>query len=238
MSLSRKHFLAASALGFSAAALSGSGAPAQAAPGGDPLHFHVMKPDEFDKAAMMQTLATSNPHKQVFHATPPLLIAGTVSLYIHMQNAMNAYEFSLGLGKLSTLGVLLGPSIVFALSDSVWTKYGFGTGLIGQILGLTATNTYYKAGSNLDPAVDPDDPKGLYQDFTAQAISKRNGKFFVCHNAMTAIAGLAASKNKANPNTVLADFEKNVLPGFLVVPAGVAALQQAQENGWKYFAVI
>ncbi len=45
-------------------------------------------------------------------------------------------------------------------------------------------------------------------------------------------------KINVDPKTALADWEKNVLPGFQIVPSGVAAVQQAQENGWKYFAII
>jgi len=55
---------------------------------------------------------------------------------------------------------------------------------------------------------------------------------------MTAVAMLVAMKTKSKTETVLADWEKNVLPGFQIVPAGVAAVQQAQENGWKLFSII
>ncbi len=170
MSLSRKRFISATALGVSAVAMTGSVASADAAAGGRaPIHFHVLKPNEYDQTLMMQKLTTSAAHKQVFQSTVPLIIGGWASLYIHMQNAMNAYEFSLGLGKLSTLGVLLGPSVGRAMNDTIWKKYGLGTGVLGEALGLTATNTYYTAASSLDPSANPDDPSGMYQDWTAQA---------------------------------------------------------------------
>ena len=240
MSVSRKDFLSTAAAGLSVAALAGTTAVATAADGDEraPIHFHILKPSEFDQSLMMQKLTASGDHKQVFQSVTPLIIGGWASLYIHMQNSINAYQFSLGLGKLLTLGVLIGPSIVLGLNDAMWIKYGFGTGVLGQAMGLSATNTYYKAASSLDPSASPDDPKGMYQDWTAQAVAKRGGQFFVCHNAMTAVAMLVAMKTKAKTETVLADWEKNLLPGFQMVPAGVAAVQQAQENGWKLFSII
>jgi hypothetical protein len=239
MSLSRKHFISSAAVGLSAAALaSGAGSAASADEGQAPIHFHILKSTEFDNGLMMQKLTAAGDHKQVFQSVTPLIIGGWASLYIHMQNSMNAYQFSLGLGKLLGLGVLIGPSIILALNDAMWKKYGIGTGVLGQAMGLSATNTYYTAVSNLDPSASPDDPKGMYQDWTAQAVLKRGGQFFVCHNAMTAVAMLVAMKIKSSTNTVLADWEKSLLPGFQMVPAGVAAMQQAQENGWKPFSII
>jgi hypothetical protein len=241
MSVSRKDFLSTAAAGLSVAALA-AGTPTLAAAADTderaPIHFHILKPTEFDGTLMLQKLTVAGQHKQVFQSVTPLIIGGWASLYIHMQNSMNAYEFSLGLGKLLTLGVLIGPSIVLGLNDAMWTKYGFGTGVLGQAMGLSATNTYYKAASSLDPSASPDDPKGMYQDWTAQAVAKRGGQFFVCHNAMTAVAMLVAMKVKSKTETVLAEWEKNVLPSFQMVPAGVAAVQQAQENGWKPFSII
>lgn len=237
MSLSRKNFISATAFGISAGAMTRAEVAADAAPR-DPIHFHVVRPSEFDSALMMQKLTVNAEHKQVFQSTVPLLVGGSASLYMHMQNSMNAYQFSLGLGSLATLGVLLGPSIVYGLNDSMWKKYGLGSGVVGQALGLAPTNVYYYATSKLDPSANPDDPSGMYQDWSAQAVLKRGGQFFVCHNAMSAVAMVVAAKVKSDTKTVLADWEKNVLPGFQMIPAGVAAVQQAQENGWKYFSII
>jgi hypothetical protein len=49
----------------------------------------------------------------------------------------------------------------------------------------------------------------------------------VCHNALTAVGGLIGPKAGIAPVAALADFMGNVLPGFQVVPAGVAATQPA-----------
>jgi intracellular sulfur oxidation DsrE/DsrF family protein len=234
--VSRKQFLATAALGVSATALSSEVAAGAAPPSRASIHFHVLKPSEFDNAAMQRILTQSNANKQVFQSVETGLVApGVASLYIHMQNALNAYEFSYGLGagSLAVLAVLIGPSIVFALNDSMWQKYQ-----IGSALKLDGTNTYYQADSNLDLSASPDDPAGIYQDWSAQALLKRGASFMVCHNATTAVAGMLAKGASVDPQTALADFQRNLLPGFLMVPAGVAAVQAAQSNGWKLFPII
>jgi hypothetical protein len=231
MSISRKQFVAAAAVGASVAAAAGTTSTARAA---SDLHFHVMTPSEWNRSRVMETLNAKAQSKQVFQSGSPLVIAGAASLYLHMQNALNAYEFSyaMGPGSLAVLGVLLGPSIVYALDDAMWSKYG-----LGSIFSLNATNTYYKA-SSLKRTSSPDDPDGIYQDWSAEAILKRGGAFMVCHNATMAIAGLVAQKNGTAPAATLGDFEKHVLPGFQMVPSGVAAIQLATTHGWHNFPVI
>jgi hypothetical protein len=236
MPVSRKMFLSTSAVAATAALLADDQRAIAAAPGAGGIHFHVLQPNEYDRASMMKTITTASPHKQVFQSVSPILITPTVaSVYLHMQNAMNGYQYSLGYGpgSLATLAVFIGPSIVFGLNDAMWKKYNIGTAL-----NLASTNTYYKATSNLDPSATPDDPNGMYQDWSAEAVLKRGGSFMVCHNATTAVAALFASKTGGTPQAVLAEFKQNMLPGFMLVPAGVTAVQLAQENGWKVYPII
>lgn len=234
MLLSRKHFVASAALSAAALATNAQAAESDGAERAN-VHFHVLKPDEYNYAAMMRTIGTANKNKQVFQASTINLVApGISSIYIHMQNSMNAFEFSYpkNVGTLATLAVLTAPAMILALNDAMWKKYTFGAAF-----NLAPTNIYYTATSNLDLAASPDDPKGIYQDWSAQAVQKRGGKFFVCHNATMAVAGMTAAKAGAAPADVLADFKANMLPGFDFVPAGVAAVQLAVEHGWGLFPV-
>lgn len=232
MPLSRKQFVTTAAAGASAAAFPSS-ASAQDEQR-TPVKFHVLKPSEFNHPLMMQTLSVKKPHKQVFQSANALaLVPGVAAMYIHMQNSMNAHEFSLGFGpgSLATLGVLMGPSIILGLADPMWTKYGFS-----DAFKVAHTNIYYKAGS-LRETGSPDDPDSIYQDWSAQAVLHRGGALMVCHNAMTFVASVMAGKSGQSPQAVLADFEAHVLPGFQVVPAGVAAVQLAQQHGFTLFAL-
>jgi intracellular sulfur oxidation DsrE/DsrF family protein len=191
---------------------------------------------------MMTRLRIRNPHKQVFLAVEesrPLqgffreAQLDARQLFNKMQLAMNAYEFSLGRrrGKLATLGVLIESCVILGLNDAMWRKYQ-----LGRRYNLASTNVYYYAKSNLDLRSSPDDPGGIYQDWSAQAVLKRGGSFMVCHNALAGLANAVAAGSGVAPQTALAEMSGNLMPGFLLVPAGVVAVQLAQEHGWKLFA--
>jgi intracellular sulfur oxidation DsrE/DsrF family protein len=255
MTISRKSFLRGSALAAAAVGLSKAAAAEEAktaaAPAAKPMamppptaiHFPVLKPTEFDSKKMMATLQQKKPHKFVFQSVNPhLIIPGLSSLYIHVQNALNAGEFSMGWGKgnVGSGAVLYGPSIIFALNDAMWAKYKIGaTYNLKDAAGNPETkNVYYPAQTNLSWDGDPGAGGNIYQDWSAEACIKRGSFFFVCHNAMTAFAGLTAMNMGLDPAATLAEWKANMLPGFMLVPAGVGALHAAQEQGWKILPLI
>ena len=234
MLLSRGRFVAsAAALTVLSATASAEAADAPS-PERAPVHFHLLASTQYDYAGMMAAIQTAAQNKQVFQASPATAAApGIASIFLHMQNSMNAFQFSLPKEQhLATMAVLMAPSMIFGLNDAMWQKYN-----LGAAFGLAPTNIYYKASSNLDLSAKPDDPNGIYQDWSAQAVLKRGGKFFVCHNATTAVAAMTAMKSGGDPGAVLADFEKNLLPGFAFVAAGVSTVQLAAEHGWHLFQV-
>lgn len=230
MTLSRKQFVAVASLAASAGVVGAEPAAAQ----GSSIHFHVVGPKQFDHERFRKILTVDKRNKQAFQSVTPLTVAGASSLYLHMQNSMNAFEFSYGMGpgSLATLAILTGPSIVYALNDDVWKKYG-----IGAAFNLAATNVYYKAAS-LKTSASPDDPGTIYQDWSAEAVMHRGGAFMVCHNATEAIAGLLSQKAGTTPAAALEEFVGAVLPGFFFVPSGVAATQLALSHGWQNYPVI
>lgn len=230
MTLSRKQFVAAASLAASAGIVGANPADAQ----GSALHFQVVGPREFDHERFKKIVSIDKRNKQAFQSVTPLTVAGASSVYLHMQNSMNAFEFSYGMGpgSLATLGILTGPSIVYALNDDLWKKYGFGAAF-----NLAPTNVYYKAAS-LKTSGSPDDTGNIYQDWSAEAVMHRGGAFMVCHNAMMAIAGLLAEKAGTTPAAAIDEFVHGTLPGFLIVPSGVAATQLALEHGWQNYPVI
>jgi intracellular sulfur oxidation DsrE/DsrF family protein len=200
----------------------------------------VLTRADYDYATMMSRLRSEESHKQVFLAAAQyrsflgvihVVQVDVRELYSKMQLAMNSYDFSLGpgRGRLATLGVLINDSVILGLNDVVWEKYA-----IGKRYNLAKTNVYYGATSSLDPNVSPNDPNGLYQDWSAQAVLKRGGSFMVCHNALSGLANTLAS-SRLKCDAALAEMSANLLPGFLLVPSGLTAVQLAQENGWKLF---
>jgi hypothetical protein len=66
--ISRKHFVAATALGISSVALKPTASPAAQA---SPLHLHILTPGEYGYARMLGTLGVNKHNKQVFSIGQP-----------------------------------------------------------------------------------------------------------------------------------------------------------------------
>jgi hypothetical protein len=255
MTISRKSFLTHGTLAAGAMALASfkevkaeeaAKKPAAAAPPPPPpsaIHFPVLKPGEYDQKRMMAALQVKKPHKVIFQSVAPhLIIPGLSSLYIHIQNVLNADEFSAGWGKgnVASAAVLYGPSVILALNDAMWSKYKLGAGFgLNDGTGKPETsNVYYKAQTSMSFDGDPGAGGNVYQDWSAEACLKRGTSFMVCHNALTAFAGMTAMMGGGEGGAVLADWKANMLPGFMIVPAGVGALHVALEQGWKMLPLI
>ena len=248
MTISRKQFLRGGALAAGAVALAKKAVAeekpttAAAAPPAMPppsaIHFPVLKPGEFDHKKMMSVLQAKKAHKVVFQAVEPaVIVPGMSSLAAHIQNLLNGGEFSLGWGKgsVATVAVLYGESAVFALNDAMWSKYGFGKMI--KMPDLTR-NVFYPAETSMSFAGDPGAGGNVYQDWSFEACQKRGTTFMVCHNALAGIAAMTAMASGGDPAATLADWKANLLPGMLIVPSGVIAVQAAQENGWKLLPLI
>ena len=106
-------------------------------------------------------------------------------------------------------------------------------------LKTTATgNPYLAATSALDVRANRDDSHGLYHDESLTALVQRGASFFACNNALRGLAtDIAVTYGTATApvDVVLADLRRHLVPGALLVPAGDAAVNQAQEARFTLF---
>ena len=161
-----------------------------------------------------------------------------------MKNAFNAYEFARreGPGTLHVVGVFYGSSVALALDDAAWRAYRVARAL--HLRGDDVTRPGAATGNpfahpSADAAVtDPDDPRSPAQDASLAGLARRGASFFVCDNALTGFArSLVTDANVHEPvDRVLAALRGALLPGTVLVPAGVAALNDAQEARYAYVA--
>jgi hypothetical protein len=232
--------LAAGALG--AAGIS-TAADAAASDAGVP-NFPLLLRGHYNDAAMMAVVGESAPHRQCFlsNATlngPP----GIVNLYEKMTNASTAFEFAFlpspARQQLAICGVIIAANVVFALNDAMWKKYRIGTLLKLQNLAGQIVDYNYSARptSNLSLADDPEDLNSIYHDYSSVALRKRGAAFLVCHNAIAGTATRFVTSSGLTQSEIIADWVRNVLPGFTVIPAGAAMVQILVEHGWHLYPV-
>ncbi len=214
----RKEFLIGSSL------LAVTPAIAQAATATPPPKPKVSKEPElrfdFDEARFNQILAKPAKHRQCFGVTK--VDDGVVLM--SMANTINAYEQYLheAPGSVHTLAVLYhGAAIALAMDDTVWD-----TLLLPALKSAPADIKTQFAGAKAGKG------NPYAKDFAGMVA--RGSSFFVCHNAIVGFAGLAADALKKSPKTVHDAIMTGILPGALVVPAGVMAIDAAQEAKFTY----
>jgi hypothetical protein len=236
---SRQSFLVASALAAGAVGATRAAVDAATVP-----NFPLLLRGHYDYDAMMAVVGTLAPHRQCFlsNATlngPP----GAVNIYEKMTNASTAFEFAFqprpARERLTTCGVMIAANVVFALNDAMWKKYRIATvlklhDLAGQIVD---TNYAARPTSNLSLDADPMDTTSIYHDYSSAALLKRGATFFVCHNAIAGTANRFVASSGMMQAEIIADWMANVLPGFLVIPAGAAMVQILLEHGWQLYPV-
>jgi intracellular sulfur oxidation DsrE/DsrF family protein len=172
----------------------------------------------YDFAAVAARLVLPVRHRQVFAVARTADGAATG----YMRHALDAYEVAMGEGPgtLHVAAVFYGRGVVMGLSDKAWNTYRLADAL-------------RKRGDSVSALQSTGNP------FSADmlALSKRGATFLVCDNALAdwatyLTAGLGTSTG--SPDDVRADLRASLFPGALLVPAGVAALNAAQEARFTY----
>jgi intracellular sulfur oxidation DsrE/DsrF family protein len=221
---SRAAFLAA---GTAGAALIATAAQATAA----------VPPGVANVPALESLLHRAAKHKQVIAATK---VDGGAPLRYAM-NTINAFQFAYGEGPgtVHCACVFYGSALFIAANDALWGRYHLFDVLdnVGDSLPTivhTPQNPFLYARSSLKTSDSPDDVRGFYHDGSVEALTRRGVSFLVCNNALTEITRQIAAVQKADPHNVYDDFRHNLVPGAVVVPAGVAALVLAQEAGFTF----
>ena len=67
-----------------------------------------------------------------------------------------------------------------------------------------------------------------------ESLQKRGATFILCNDALTIFSGMLAQARGLDAKVVYEDMKANVLPGVVVVPAMVIAIEQAQAAGLSY----
>jgi intracellular sulfur oxidation DsrE/DsrF family protein len=167
----------------------------------------------FDRAAFEARARLPFAHRQAFAS--PRVADGAV--FGFMYNSLNAYEtgFGDGPGTLHAAAVFYHSGVALALDDAAWQTFG--------IADATRAN-----GDTLTVARTAGNPF-LYspQGWSITDLQRRGASFFVCRNALADLA--------RRTSTTFDVLQTHVLPGMMIVPAGVAAMNALQEERFTLF---
>lgn len=165
-------------------------------------------------------------HRQLFDANAPL---GGIPL-VHILNYYDTYNKAYGVSDkdINAIGTFYGTTTFYGLTDAAWAKYR-----IGEFLETTDPKTGKPAVANPWRAA----PVILGMDLpqaSIESLQQRGATFILCNNALTIFSGMLAKARGLSSDAVYADLKASILPGVVLVPGMVVAIERAQERGIAY----
>ena len=201
----RRHFLGRAAAAL-AALVTGIPEIADAAP--------RQSSDESDHDAWIKAL--KGKHRQFFHSMTaeetPMRMAN---------NFFDAYRdaFKAKDGEVNAVIGVHGAALALGFNDAAWAKYSMG-----------------KGASVIDPTTKEPAVRNIFATGTlgVETLQKRGVIFLMCNSALRARSRQVAAERGETYETVYADLSASRLPGVILVPAMVVAVNRAQEAGFTY----
>jgi hypothetical protein len=164
-------------------------------------------------------------HRQLFDTPNP---DGGIPL-VHLMNYYDTYnrDFKVSDREINGILTFYARTTFYSLTDAMWAKYRIGD----FVKELDASGT--------PVTVNPwrTTPVVLGMSLPSASIEsqqKRGATFLLCNNALGIMSGLLAKTRGLEPAAVYADMRAHVLPGVMVVPAMVIAIEQAHTAGVSY----
>lgn len=171
--------------------------------------------DESEHDAWMKAL--KGKHRQLFHTT-----SAQDSAMLMASNYLDTYveAFKAKPTDVNAVIGVHGAALVIGFNDAAWAKYGMG-----------------KAANIMDPATKEPATKNTFNlggALGVETLQKRGAVFLMCNNALRLRSRMLAGERNEPFDQVYADLAASRLPGVILVPAMVVAINRAQEAGFTY----
>ena len=155
---------------------------------------------------------------------------GEAILYANNYIAANKSDYGLDSNELAIVVIARHSSTPFAFTDAMWAKYGK---VFAQMSAVQDPHT--KAA----PTMNIFDAAGYGMELpsfgtTIGMLTKQGVQFAVCSMATMGIAGEIGRQMGVNGDPVFKELTANLIPNARMVPAGIVAVNRAQERGYTF----
>ncbi len=167
-------------------------------------------------------------HRMVFDTTTADGL-GDALLFTSNFIRMNRSDYGLESGDLAMIIIVRHRSTAFAFNDAMWTKYG---------VPLAARSAFEDPKTKAAPKANVFLSQGYGEALnnrgtTLDAVSKQGVQIAVCSLATRAIAGLVAGAVGGSADAIFGELISNLVSNARMVPAGIVAVNRAQERGYS-----
>ena len=144
--------------------------------------------------------------------------------------AANEQTYGLKENDLAVIIVARHKSTSFGYNDSIWAKWGKQ---------IAEQAEFVDPKTKEPPKINVYGPAGeTAQAGKMEALAKKGVQFAVCAMSTRGIATRIAKANGLEVDAVVKEITSNLIPNARMVPAGVLAVNRAQEHGYSFiFAV-
>ena len=115
-------------------------------------------------------------------------------------------------------------SIPLAYNDDIWAKYN-----LGAFAKVNDPKTNAPAKRNI--YLNPKEGDLMFPSMSIDKLQPRGVTFVVCNIAHSVLSGAMAQAAGVTAAAAKAEWEKGMIPGFILVDSGVLAVHRAQEKG-------
>ena len=156
-------------------------------------------------------------HRFVFDSTTP---DGMALALLFSGNYFTANHDTYGLEDhdLAVVIVARHHSTVFGYNDAMWAKYG---------------KYFSEQAVFTDPKTKEPPTSNLYLD-RMDPLIKKGVHFAVCQMSSRRISGAIAQATGGQAEAILKELAGNLVPNGRIVPAGIVAVNRAQERGYSF----
>ena len=210
--LARRSFFSRLGFGLIGGAAVGAAVPAQAqAPG----RFDAVRHAQDDWLDQIP-----GQHRYIVDAPNPDGFSSAIQFTTTYFN-INVNDYGLKDSDLAVVLVARHLSTLFAYSDAIWAKYGKP---------ISDRNKVLDPKTNQPPTVN------LQRD-RLEPLIKRGLRLAVCNQSSRGYAGAIAMAMGLKQDEVFEEMKANLLPNARLVPAGIVAINRAQERGFSLASV-
>ena len=165
------------------------------------------------------------PHRQLFD----MANFGDGRPMLHVVNYMDTYNraYNVPDSDINVVSTFYGQTTLLAANDAMWSKYR-----LGELVDFKDT-----AGQHIAANPWRNSVRAMGRDFSnasIETLQKRGVVFLVCNNALNFWVGQIATARGAERAAVDKELRANLLPGVVIVPAMVIAIEKAQRAGVAY----
>ncbi len=161
-------------------------------------------------------------HRFMFDSTSPDG-GGHALFYARNFFAANKSGYGLEPSALAVIIVLRSQSTPFGYNDTVWKKYGKKLSKMTDLKQVHMTNPYNGTERGL-----------ANRGVTLSELTMDGARFAICGMATMGISHGLAAQTKGNADDIHEELVANLIPNGHLVPAGIVAVNRAQERGYAF----